>query len=107
MKTCLSFRNHIGNSGGVVIFGGLKPIAAALMNDLNIFSYMDSSFMHTLSGKIEHIRSLRAVDFIEDDDEVEDEENQQFHPHQHATPPLLLLSPPSFYFIFRAHEKLS
>ena len=74
METYLLFLNHLGNSGGVIIniFGRLKPIAATLMSDFNVFSYMDFSFTHTLPEKIKHIRPLRAVDF-EDDDEAEDE----------------------------------
>lgn len=94
METYLSFLSHLGVSGGVVIniFGGLKPIAASLMSDFNVYSYMDSTFMHTLPEKIEHIQPLRAVDFAEEGEEAEEGE-QQFHHHQHASPPLLLVSP--------------
>ena len=54
METYLSFLSHLGSSGGVVInvFGGLKPIAAAFMSDFNVFSYMDSTLIHTLPEKI-------------------------------------------------------
>ena len=60
METYLSFLNHLGSLGGVIIniFGGLKPIVASYMSDFNVFSYMDSSFMHTLPEKLEHIRPL-------------------------------------------------
>ena len=94
METYLSFLSHLGSSGGVVIniFGGLKPIAASFMSDFNGFLYMDSSFMHTLPEKIEHIRPLRAVDFADDDDEAEEEGDQQFQPHQHESPLLLVSS---------------
>ena len=67
------------------------------MNDFNVFSYMDSSFMHTLDEKIAHIRPLRAIDFDEQEpDEAEYERYQQFHPHQHASPPKLLVCSPCF-----------
>lgn len=74
MGTYLSNSSHLGSSGRVVIniFGGLNPIVAALMSNLNIFSYIISSFIYTLSEKIEHIRPLQIVNFEEDDDEAED-----------------------------------
>ena len=101
MEAYLEFLRHIGISGGVVvnIFGGLKPIATSLMRDYNVYSYMDSTFIHTLPEKIQHIRPLRARDFEELDDEAEDEGEQQFHPDQHASPPLLLVSPLRFRFV--------
>jgi hypothetical protein len=75
MEAYLEFLRQIGISGGVVlnIFGGLKPIAASLMSDYNVFSYMDSAFIHMLPEKIHHIRRLRIQDFEELDDEATDE----------------------------------
>lgn len=35
------------------------------MNDFNVFSCIDSNFMHMLDEKIAHIRPLRTVDFDE------------------------------------------
>jgi len=101
MEVYLTFLEHLGCAGAVVInfFGGLKPIAAALvsfvhnsivfyffvldtqivlltsecvqMNDFNVFSYMDSTFMHMFDEKINHIRPLRAADFNDDEINVE------------------------------------
>ena len=77
------------------------------MNDLNVFSYMDSTFMHTLDEKIAHTRPLRAVDFDEQEpDEVEYEGDQQFHPHQHASPPKPLVCPSFFVFSLLDRVKL-
>lgn len=94
METYLEFLSHLGSFGGVVIniFGGLKPIAPALMNDLNVFFYIDCGFIHTLFEKIDHIHPLRSIDFEEDGDEAKDKGDQQVHPQQHAAPPLLLIS---------------
>ena len=91
MEIYLEFLNNLGSLGGVVIniFGGLKPVAAALMKELNVFSYMDCSFMNSWPGKIDHIRPLQAKDF-EDGDEAQ-EEGEQIHPEQQRSPPLLLV----------------
>jgi hypothetical protein len=62
------------------------------MNEQHVFSCMDSSFMHTLPEKIEHIRRLRAVDFQEDQEDHDAAGVRDDHPHpqQEAPPPLLL-----------------
>ena len=51
METYLSFLSHIGSSGGVVInfFGGLKPIAAALVSTLQHPLLLFCSFILFLS----------------------------------------------------------
>lgn len=65
------------------------------MNDQHVFSYMDSCFLHTLPGKIEHIRPLRAVDFQdEEEDDAAHGRASQPHRQQHATPALLLEDAP-------------
>ena len=94
METYFEFLKNLGTLGGVVIniFGGLKPIAAALMKELNVFSYMDYSFLHTLPEKIAHVRALQAADFEEDDDEAGGEEDRQVRPQQQVSPPLFLVS---------------
>jgi hypothetical protein len=62
------------------------------MNEQHVFSCMDSSFMHTLPEKIEHVRRLRAVDFQEDQEDHEGAGLRDEHPHpQQEAPPALLL----------------
>lgn len=62
------------------------------MTDFNVFSYMDSTFMHILEDRIAHIRPLRAVDFAEDDSRgFPVERDQQFHPDQQASPLKLMV----------------
>lgn len=107
-------------------FGGLKPIAASLvsysghvvclvlwfelisiyhvfltfacvqMHDFNVFSYMDSAFMHTLDDKIAHIRRLRISDFAEDDNrEFEVEREHPLESEPEASPLRQLVCVPS------------
>ena len=52
-----------------------------------------------LPEKIHHIRRLRIQDFEELDDEATDEGEQQFQPDQHASPPLLLVSPEVYIIV--------
>ena len=74
------------------------------MSDLNVFSYMDSTFMHTFDEKIAHIRPLRAIDFEEQESmEAEDEGHQQFHRSPHASPPKLLVCPISHHWCHSQH----
>jgi hypothetical protein len=65
------------------------------MNEQHVFSYMDSSFRHSLPEKIERIRPLRAIDFRDEEaDEAEHGTAQQPHPQEHAPPALLLEDAP-------------
>lgn len=104
METYICFLDQLPIAGGVVVnlFGGLKPIAAALMSNLNVFSYMDTKFMHTFPEKLQHIRPLRRVDFEDGNKDVEVEGESEGREHfqpQEDTPPLLLVSP-DFTFNF-------
>jgi hypothetical protein len=62
------------------------------MNEQHVFSCMDSTFMHTLPEKIDHVRQLRVVDFQDDqeDHEAADDRDDHPQPQQEAPPPLLL-----------------
>lgn len=62
------------------------------MNEQHVFSCMDSSFMHTLPEKIDHVRRLRAVDFQDDQEDHEAAGDRDDHPQpQQEAPPALLL----------------
>lgn len=60
------------------------------MNDYNVFSYMDSEFMHSFDGKLSHIRPLRAADFQEQESTF-DAHGTQDLPHRDPSPPKLLV----------------
>jgi hypothetical protein len=62
------------------------------MNEQHVFSCMDSTFMHTLPEKINHVRRLRVADFQDDQEDHEAGGDRDDHPQpqQEAPPPLLL-----------------
>jgi hypothetical protein len=62
------------------------------MNEQHVFSCMDSSFMHTLPEKIDHVRRLRAADFQDDQENYEAAGGRDDHsqPQQEASAALLL-----------------
>jgi hypothetical protein len=62
------------------------------MNEQHVFSCMDSTFMHTLPEKIDHVRRLRVADFQDDQEDHEAAGDRDDHPQpqQEAPPPLLL-----------------
>jgi hypothetical protein len=64
------------------------------MHDYNVFSYMDSAFLHILDALIQRVRVLKLKDFAE---QAEDEDEYQahdghIHPDLNPDPPLLLVS---------------
>ena len=93
MEVYIKFLSFSGSPGGMVLnfFGGLKPIAAALMHDFNVFNYMDSAFINTLEPMIDRVRQLRLADF-EDEDEDNDTHYGQIRPERVPSPPMLLVS---------------
>ena len=95
MESYIMFLSFMGSSGGMVLsfFGGLKPIAASLMNDYNVFCYMDSAFINSLEPLVERVRQLRLADFTEEGDE-DDNQVREGHIHEDhpASPPMVLVS---------------
>lgn len=93
MEVYIQFLSFMGSAGGMVMnfFGGLKPIAAALMNDFNVFCYMDSAFLNTLEPLIYRVRQLRLADFTEDGDEDNQTHDGHIRPERAASPPMLLV----------------
>ena len=62
------------------------------MNDFNVFSYMDSTFMHMFDEKINHVRPLRAADFDDEDNQFEVHEEPEKTQHaENPSPPKLLV----------------
>jgi hypothetical protein len=68
------------------------------MNEQHVFSCMDSTFMHTLPKKIDHVRRLRVADFQDDqkDHEAAGDRDDHPQPQQKAPPPLLLEDVPRY-----------
>lgn len=62
------------------------------MNDFNVFSYIDFTFMHMFDEKLAHIRPLRAVDFEEEESKFgEYEPRERIQPYEDSSPPKLLV----------------
>lgn len=62
------------------------------MNDFNVFSYMDSTFMHMFDEKINHVRPLRAADFDDEDNQFEVHEEPEKTQHaENPSPPKMLV----------------
>ena len=68
------------------------PLICAQMNNFNVFSYMDSSFMHTFEDKLKHVRPLRAADFAEVESTFEAGDLHEINqPDPDPSPPKLLV----------------
>ena len=94
MEVYLSFLDLMGSAGGMVLsfFGGLKPIAAALMRDYNVFCYQDSAFMHNLESLIDRVQQLQLADFAEEGDKDNETREGVIRPERADSPALQLVS---------------